>query len=368
MGEREPDRTGVLPVEDRTGFAGALDLRASLGRHLALAARPALRGGDAEWERFEAVAGWGPLALSAGRQPVGYGYGAGGGVILSGAVALDRVQLSTTRPFTLPWVLRHLGPVSLHAFGSRLGGERHRERRPYAWGASGAVRPHPRFTLSVHRAAMFGGRNGDSVYAVTPGRILDMLIGRVEGIGFENQEVSAEARLRLPTERFLPATVYVEWGSEDAAGSWMDVPGRVMGVYLPALPALPQVALGVERAAFAPSCCGNPSWYRHLFFPGAWAAGDLPLGRELGGHGSELLLYAEAELLDSRLRLAGRGFRREREAENLFVPGREGRSTGVSAELLWRLGSGADLRLRGAREAGEEWSQHALELGTRIFF
>src|SRR5690606_1243413 len=98
----------------------------------------------------------------------------------------------------------------------------------------------------------------------------------------------------------------------------------------PAVPGMESTSVGVEYTEFAASCCGNPEWYRHWSFPGSWATGDQPLGHPLGGHGSELLLLTETHLLDARLRLHGRFFVRERGIENLYVPGREGRSRGGS--------------------------------------
>ncbi len=364
IGVLPPDRSGGVPLPDRSGMSLGAELAAAVGPHLSLLVEPEV-GPERSWLRgVDLVAGWGPLTFSLGRQPVGYGYAAGGAVVLSGAAAFDRLQLETARPFELPGWLSYLGPVSFNTFLSRFTEERH-VGDPYFWGASGSIRPHPRFTFSIHRAAFFGG--GTAPEPITPYNLLLSFVGKHVG-QFANQIVAAEVRYRVPTEALLPVTLYLEWGAEDSAGAFYKVPGNVFGIFLPALPALPQVAMGVERSYFGTACCGNPLWYRHVGHLGGWAARDVPLGHHLGGNGSEWLLYTRADLLGARLRLDGRAFWRSRLGDNQFAPGREGDSFGLAGNAAWRLASRADLHLSLFREAGATWSEQALQAGVRVFF
>ena len=354
---QSPNHTGSDPLGETRGATAGAEGAVSLGSHVSVQVAARFEPGDLDVPVADLGLTAGPWSLSLGRQAVGYGWGRGAGVILSGAEPFNRVELATTRPIRpLP-----MGPISLHLFFSRLSEERH-EREPYFWGARAGWRPHPRFDLAIQRAAMFGG-HGETI---TVRRLASMLIGDVVSVGFENQIVSAAGRFRLPTEALLPLTLYAEWGAEDAAGAWFDVPGYLVGVETPALPGAPEITLGVEYASFAGSCCGNPPWYRHHAFLGSWAGDEAPLGHPLGGNGTELLARAGADLLDARLRLDTRAFRRNRREENLFVPGRAGESTGMSAELTWRQGARSELGVALSGEQGEGWKESDLRIGGRL--
>lgn len=363
-GAMPADRTGGWELPDQAGVVVTAALTAALGPHLAVLVEPQLRPDRLDLQGFDLIAGWGPLAFSLGRQTVGYGYGAGGGVVLSGEVALDRLQVETARPLDPPGLLRYLGPTTFTTFLTRFSEERH-VGEPFFWGASGSIRPHDRLTLSIHRGAFIGG--GLQPGPFTARNLLFTLIGK-HADHFANQIVAGELRFRAPTERVLPATLYVEWGAEDSAGAFYKVPGRIFGIYLPALPGVHAVSAGVERAEFGTACCGNPFWYRHLTHSGGWTSQDRPLGHALGGNGWEWLVYSRAELLRARLRLDGRLFRRDRWSENLFSPERQGRSTGVTARAAWRLAPNAEAEISLSREAGWQWTEHAAHSRVRVSF
>jgi len=366
-------RQGITVLPDRSTPEGGAELAVALTRHLSAVVEPHATRYEAELARWEVAAGTGPWALSVGREPVGYGPAASGGVVFTGGVALPRVELQTTRPVVFPGVLRHLGPVSFHTFATRLYEPRHRGD-PYLWGARGALRLHPRFTVGVSRGSIFGG---DSVPTpVSLKSLASMLVGILSD-DFENQIVSMDFRYRVPSEAVLPLTLYLEWGADDGAGAWWDVPGRVMGAQVPALPGLPQVVAGAEYTTFGALCCGNPGWYLHANQPGGWAARDVALGHPLGGEGSELLVYASADLLRARVRVDARGFRRDRGVEgyhtynragNVFAPERAGESFGAAADVAWRATPRSEVRVTASREAGEGWSAGELRAFVSMLF
>jgi hypothetical protein len=340
--------------------------RAQAGRHLALWALGRWDDEGVDLARWEAVAQAGPLSLSAGKQPVGYGWSEGGGITL-GAPLLPRVEVQTVRPLRLPGFLRYAGPVAGHVFLSRAGGTRHPDE-PWLWGARVAFRPHGRLSFAVNRAALFGGEE-----EVTAEKVLKMLVGVIRGTTFENQILSFEGRWRLPTEALIPATVYLEWGADDGAGALNEVPGQVAGIFFPAIPGAPEVGAGAEVTRFADVCCGHGPWYFNFSFPGNWARGSRPLGHPLGGAGWEAAGFARAEVLDARLRMDARGFVRERTeasfgAGNLFSPGRAGRSLGVQGGFSYRLRPHVELRARGRAEGGDGWSETALDAQLAVFF
>jgi hypothetical protein len=356
--------TGATALGDRTEALASGSLALGVSPYLSLLAEPTLGRGGVAWNGWEVAAGAGAFRLGVGRQPVGYGYAATGGVVLTGAEPVTRIELATSTPFRLPWLLGHLGPLSFHAFGSRLAEPRH-PGEPYLWGMSGLVQPHPRLTLSVHRASIMGGDSTE--VPLTARTFLRTFVGH-NLLGFENEVVGGQIRVRLPTEALLPVTVYTEWGAEDAAGAWRDVPGRVYGVFLPALPRLPQVAVGAEYVSFAGACCGNPPWYRHSQHTGNWAVDRQPLGHPLGGQGRQATLLSQVDVLQSRLRADVRLFARSRHAENLFVPGRAGDSNGLDVRVRARTFSRGDIVTTLFHEAGGGWRETVASAGFHAYF
>ena len=360
LGEYPPDRTGALPLPDLERLQGLLAVGLGFGDRFAARAAPTLLGDDLDWDALEVAARAGKWEAALGRGNVGFGAGRRGTVVLSGDVPLDRIQVQTARPLVLPGILRPVGRASANFFVGRIRDDRHPDR-PNIWGGSLTVIPHGRFSVSIHRAALFGeGGERPSL-----SQLFDMLIGRVKGVGFEDQVISMEIRYRLPTDSVLPLLVYVESGAEDAAGAWWDVPGTTMGAEVPAIPGVPALAVGAQYSRFAHSCCGNPKWYRHWSFPGAWALRDQPLAHPIGGEGTEAMLYVDLDLRPLQMHL--NGFRRRRGEENLFVPGREGTSFGLEADASARLTGFSRLFVRGRLESAEDWSEKRVDVGAEFF-
>jgi hypothetical protein len=197
-----------------------------------------------------------------------------------------------------------------------------------------------------------------------------MLIGKHAGAGSEldNQVVAFDLHYRPPLGA-LPLAVYAEWGMEDSAGAWYNVPGMVLGVEVPALPGVPALAVGLERTSFGSSCCGNPIWSRHWIFRQGWTDDGRLLGHPLGGHGSEWLSYARADLFEARLHLDLRLFARDRGEESLLAPERMGRSRGGRLGVEGRLASGLGVFFLGGLEEGDAgWRESMVRVGGQIVF
>ncbi len=351
----------LLPDRAEVGVQGRLVASASPRLHLLLVPEISSAGGlHGKWDL---TFGGRTVALSAGRQPVLYGAGEGG-VVLGSPEPWHRLQLETVNALVLPGPLRLFGSAAFHTSLGMIGSERH-PGDPFFWTASASIRPHRRLTLAVHRAAIFGGDNVE-----TPFTLLNFvrLAGGLHTADFENQVVSLEARFRLPTESWLPLSAYVEWGFDDSAGAIRDVPGYVAGIFSPALPSLPRVSIGVERASFAHSCCGNPPWYRNASFQGGWAHRNLPLGHPLGGEGTELLGWMQTDLKRLPLSLEWRGWMRDRGSENLYTPIRQGGSWGTAGELRWWGWDRTNAHLSVSRETGGGWSEMQIRAELTRFF
>lgn len=361
-------RQDPRPVADRTGpFARAAG-GVMLGEAAVAAGEAVFFAGEVEAPRWEVAAGARGWQLSLGRAEVRYGPGRSGGVSLSPREPLPRVELQRTRPLRLPGFLRYAGPVTGHLFVTRMTDEERHPTEPWMFGARLGIRPHPRLTLGINRAAIFGGEGRP----LTLRNLAGLAIGVIRS-DFENQILSFDARLRLPTETLLPVSVYVEWGADDGAGALNEQPGWVAGLWIPALPGVPEVAAGVEAARFA-GCCGHGAWYFNATFPGNWARGDQGLGHPLGGEGWERAVYAGADV-GARMRLDARFFQRERTQRslaevgggNLFSSARTGRSDGGEVEAAGRLGR-VEARAAWARETGDGWREQSLTLALSAFF
>jgi hypothetical protein len=366
-------RTDPVPLPDTRGVSAVGGAGVAAGRHLSAFVEPRATSDALDVPRWEVTAGAGGVALSAGRQPLGYARGESGGVVLGGGASLFRVQLETVRPLRLPGAFRHLGDVAFQTFGTRLDEARHRGD-PWMWGARLALRPHPRLAVAINRASIFGG---DSVATPTNlENVARMFVGMISA-DFENQVVSLDVRYRLPTERALPLTLYLEWGADDAAGGWWSVPGIVAGAYAPALPGMPRAGAGVEYTRFEVFRGGNPPWYFSAAHPGGWVADGTLLGHPLGGDGHEVMGYAHADLADGRLRVDTRAFVRHREddgylapqrAGNLLGPERFGGSRGGAVQAAWRAHPRVELRAGAAGEAGDGWSERQLRTSLAWLF
>lgn len=360
------DWSGPRTRPDQAGLAAVGSWSGELFPFVSVTATPSVRYGDWSLEAGYALAAWRDVAVWAGRRALGYGPGVGGGIVLNGAVQFDGGGVLLIDPVTLPGLLGVLGPIRFDTFVSRM--DRNGEiLNPWVWAARTSIAPHPRLGIGLSRAAVFGGAGNATP---TLRNLVYVIIGKHGGKGseFDNHVVAVDVRYRPPLAD-LPLALYLEWGFEDSAGAWRDVPGTLFGVELAALPGLPQVGFGLERASFAPSCCGNPIWYRHWHFLDGWTESGAPLGHPLGGHGTEWLGYGYADLLDARLRLTGRAFVRNREAENLFAPDRAGRSTGGSFQAAFRAAPRIDVLFGAELESGEnDWTESRLGVGVRGTF
>ncbi|BDG09644.1 capsule assembly Wzi family protein [Anaeromyxobacter paludicola] len=348
------------------GSAAVLDTSAaaSWGPHLAIGLQGRATAWDAELRGGELVLAVGPVALSAGREPVGYGPGAFGAVVASGRAAVDRLELMTTTPVRLPGLLGGLGELALDTALARFSEARH-PYHPLLWEFQLQWRPHPRLTLSAIRGVMFGGALWEGIDAHdVPLAILGIKNYR------ENNVYSGAIRYRLPTEALLPLTARLEWGSDDNPGAAVTWPGLVVGLSAPMVPGI-LAELGIEYAYFGrgPSGYHDPfAWYSHGQYAGGWATGETPLGDPLGGNGRALRLTGAADPFDGRARIAGALWVQDRFRDNLYAPAAAGRSVGGQLEAEWRFGRAA-VGARASYERGEAgWYRRELGAEGRVFF
>lgn len=362
---READWTGARPRADEVG--PTVQGSWSLAAHplASITVSPALRDRNVELAAGYAVAAWNGIGAWAGRRAVGFGAGRGGTIVLD-RHTVDGAGVFLDRPVVGPGLLDALGPARVDIFMARLD-HNWRFEHPWLLGMRGSVQPHPRLTVGVNRGIMFGGE-GNTSFSIR--NLAFMLVGKHAGRAgeYDNQVVAVDFNYRFPSA-VLPAAAYLEWGFEDSAGSWKDVPGILAGIELPALPLNGMPAVAVEYVWFDRACCGNPIWYRNWAFQGGWTEGGRLLGHELGGHGSEWSVRANLHLDGARLRLGGAVFRRDRGSENVFAPQRTGRSRGARLHLEYRAARHVDVRFAGEIEDGElDWRRSEMDASVRFLF
>jgi hypothetical protein len=367
---RDEDWQGAQPLRDASGPVGLVEAAGRVARFSAAATAGVIRE---EWvvpTAFVAAA-VGPFDVWGGRRRLHYGVGRGGGTVLGAGTeagttstlwtlySFEGVGVHVREPFNFPGFLRFLGPARVETVIGQLPRNGNVER---PWIAFGRLIGHPfspRITLGVNRGAIFGGEGNP----VTFGRLGGLLIGLHGGEGgeFENQVFSTVIRYRPPLGP-LPLEIYSEWGMDDTAGAIRDMPAIIAGFDVAAVPGLPALSFGLERTTYPESCCGNPIWYRSVFFRGSWADEGRLFAHPLGGHGREWLLHAGLDLPQHGVLIRGRGLRRYRGGENLFSPGRTGRSHGAAGNIELDLGARTRVQLDGLLEQGAGWSTQRLSL------
>ena len=361
--------TGARPLEDATDFIYALATGLTYAPHFALAVASDLGGDDDVESQLVFTAGY--FGAWAGYRYLGYGTGEGGGLVLnnflnqSGSVPQFGVFLP--RPLRLPL----LGNVRFEMHAGKIdnvlnlnGAERDIE--PWFWTGRGSFEPFQHLRIGINRAMVFGGEGNSPV---TFERLIENIVGIYTDDGeshFANQIISIDFRLRVPG---APLIAYLDWGSEDAAGGWWDVPAILAGAKYAQVDSSYDIAVGVEHVQFARSCCGNGIWYRSAWFRGSWADGEQPLGHPLGGHGREWRLFADGSIGSGRITGSAAIFARHRRAENILAPQRQGKSTGVTAGADAELASRFRLELEGEYERGAaDWDSGRWSAALRYRF
>jgi hypothetical protein len=347
--DREHDWTGAIPLDAISSPAAGAEVIAGGPR---LAGRLDARGSTegVEIRDLHLAAELGDVVLWAGRRQLRHGPSGAGGIVFGGDAVITGVGAVVTDPIRLPWVLGLLGPLGMESFFSRArGGVLILD--PWLWGARLTAAPHPRFRIGASRGTLFGGEGNTPV---TLRYALQMLVGMHSGEAgeFDNHFGAVDLRYRPPG---LPLDLYLEWGMNDSAGAWRDIPARLLGVTWPALPFAPTVGLSAEFAHFPAECCGNPMWYRNWAIRMGWTHDGTVLGHPLGGHGNEWSLRADGVGAGGALAVDGRIFRRDRGIENLFAPEWAGTSLGGQVSLHFQPGSGPGGVLRAHFEHGQDW-------------
>lgn len=318
---------------------------------------------------LQAVLASSTVGLWAGRRQLGFGTAHSGGIVTDDA-RLDAIGVFLARPLSLP-VVKHIRfemHVSQIDNVLNFGGVE-RATEPWYWTGRGSFELHPRFRVAVTRGMMFGGEGN---LEVTAARVFKNLIGVYtsdDENSFANQMFSVDLRYRPPTGS-LPVALYLDWGSDDAAGGWWDVPAIIGGAEISLLPTR-DFGFGVERVEFLRNVTNNSHWYQNSWFRGSWADEGRALGHPLGGHGVEWRVFANGGLPARGISFDAAAFTRNRRRQNIFAPPRQGSSVGAVFNTDARLNSSLRLVINAELEHGEgndNWTAVDARAGLRFTF
>lgn len=359
VGYDSAEWSGARRVGDVSEPRAGLRLAYSVTNWLALS----IANQNADIEEAQINVARGLAGAWIGRRDIGFGIGDGGGLVTD-RVTVKGAGVFLARPLHVPLV----GPTRFEMHASQIdnvlninGTERNIE--PWFWMARGSIEPLANLRIGINRGMMFGGEGN---LPVTFARIADNVMGiytRNEESSFANQIISVDFRYRLPAS---PITAYLDWGSDDGAGGWWDVPGVLAGVQLMHIDSMFDATLGVEHVQFSGTCCSNSIWYRNVWFRGSWTNGDEPLGHPLGGHGREWRVFANGAFAADKLLAAVAVYQRRRRDENIFTPAWSGKSAGVRAEADVSASRRIWLILKAEAEWGaDDWSTNRASVFLR---
>jgi hypothetical protein len=350
---------GFTPEREWTGPRRLADRRLAVARvridgvpvpRVAISAGVEADADGVRIEQANAELRLGRFGVWAGRRVLGYAPGAGGGLVLNGAVPVDGGGVRIADAVRLAW----LGEVTAELFAGQADSSGF-VARPWLLGLRLHARPHVRFDLGATRAAVFGGMAGARVGVQ---EIAEVLVGANPGGRYADDQVaSLDARWRPPVPR-IPLELFGEWALHDVdLEVLLDMPAITLGVRMPVIPGAAALGMTLEHTRIAGSCCGNPPWYHHFELAGGWTDTGVLRGHPLGGQGREWRVSLDAALLDWRVRVRADALMRTRLGENLFAPDRAGSAHGGALTVTGALSQHSGVELQLAHEAGRGWGE-----------
>lgn len=237
--------------------------------------------------------GLGPVDLSVGRQPLWWGQGRNGSLVLTNnADPLDMVRLTNPTPVVLPWILKYLGAFRFDLFVARLDEDRD-VPDPYFGGMRLGIKPASWLELGFSRTVMFGGEGRSSIG-------FDDFLTIIGGENLSgdqdtsNSVAAIDARIKLP---FLwNAEIYGELGGEDQADFAGFLPffskkAYLVGLYLPRIESSGRLSLRLE---YADTSMDTNLWYRHGQYTSGYTYQEKIIGHAMGGTAKDYFAEIEA--------------------------------------------------------------------------
>lgn len=239
------------------------------------------------------------MSLTVGRDALWWGPGYHGSLLLTdNARPLDQVMLTSQSPFTLPWVLRHIGLVKPSIFVARLERDRFYPRANLL-GMRLDIKPVPSFRFGLSRVIMFGGEGRDGLGFSDWMEVLiasdsaEHSSSPIDG----NQILSVDASyVHVNDIKALPfsgAKLYAEIGAEDSAGRDRTPKARayLIGLLVDGPLWLRDFDLRVEYATTEKDDkLPARQWYRHHIYRSGYTFYGRVIGHHMGSDANDLFL------------------------------------------------------------------------------
>jgi len=236
--------------------------------------------------------------ITFGRQSLWWGPGEGGPMMFSdNAAPLNMFRINRVTPMTLPWVLRHLGPMRLELFlGQKQGNEfvlspegfvgefgQPLAKQPFVHGERISFKPTRNFEFGVSRTTTYGGPG----YPLTLHTFLRTLLSTGNEIAGSpvkpgDRRSGADFSYRLPRLRNW-LTFYGDGFADDQVSpiGYFDRSAWHAGLYLSHFPALHKLDLRFE-GVFTDLPAGGALSHGFFYFNGTWRDGYTNAGSLMG--------------------------------------------------------------------------------------
>jgi membrane-associated phospholipid phosphatase len=199
--------------------------------------------------------------ISLGKQSLTWGPGPGGSLLWSdNAEPVNMARIVNPEPFSLPGVLRFLGPVRIDQFFGRLQGHSYIPR-PFIYGQKINFKPLPCLELGFGRTTIIGGNGGDPI---TTGNLLRSFLP--PGINPSTRAVPGDGRDVMDWTFYIPGirnyvVLYGEVYADDDIIAWQNPaknPYRP-GIYLTRIPGISNLDFHAEVVSTESPGWSNPS-------------------------------------------------------------------------------------------------------------
>lgn len=265
------------------------------------------------------------VGLRAGSDSRWWGGGMNGSTLLSNnARPIPMIELYSDGAFTLPSVLKYIGPIKFDIFVSRLEEDR-TIPKPILWGMRVSFKPVKYIEIGAERTVLLGGRGRDESIDTW----VESFTGANEHYGGKSpgdQKAGFDVRFILPFEA-QPLQIYYGMDGEDSVGIMPVKWAYLGGVYLPRLLAVEPLELRIEY--FSSYVSKRPdSWYNHFVYKDGYTYYGRVIGHYISTDSSGLHLQTDYLIPEKNGRV-WLAFDREVHA-----------MSHVSKPVLWGMGTG----------------------------
>ena len=189
----------------------------------------------------------------------------GGFLISNNTRPVDMLKLTSSAPFRLPWIFKHLGANKYTFFIANLGPD---STLPYTFlnGFKISFKPHPIMEISIAHTMLLGGDGAPALSWHSP--ITEFFFVRSggvrgEGANLVDHRMGGDLQVRIPPLKNITVFVEAAWddlGRDTVTANVTDLMSFVAGLKTPYLPEIWGMALQASFERTAPLMYGHGIW------------------------------------------------------------------------------------------------------------